>query len=138
MTLPSHFVLIRTKLCTLWKSIESDNRVLLTQILSYNGIDTEDVYALSTIDLKEDEPALLYLRDKYRIPVISFDKEILSKAEGDFGASEFVRKTVGVDNVCERAAAICAGPGGKIVVRKQKYEGMTIAVAERLTDSWTD
>ncbi len=100
--------------------------------LSDNGIGTEDIYSLCTIDLKEDEPALLKLRDKYRIPVISFDKDILNKAEGDFDGSEFVKKTVGVDNVCERAAIVCAGPGSELVVRKTSRDGMTLSIARRV------
>lgn len=101
--------------------------------LDDNGIGTEDIYALCTIDVKEDEPALLNLRDKFRIPIISFDKEILSRAEGEFSGSDFVKKTVGVDNVCERAAVVCAGPGAELVLRKTALDGMTIAIARRGT-----
>ena len=95
-------------------------------------IPVSDVYALCTIDIKEDEPALLVMRDKYRIPVFSFDRELLEKAEGDFTASEFVREQVGVDNVCERAAVLGAGPGAELILRKQARDGMTIAVAKRM------
>lgn len=93
------------------------------------GIDISDVYAICTIDIKEDEPAIIFLRNKYRIPVLSFDKEILQKAEGEFAASDFVLGTVGVDNVCERAAVIGAGKGSELILRKQAKDGMTIAVA---------
>ena len=41
--------------------------------------------------------------------------------------SDFVKNTVGVDNVCERAAA--AG-GGRIIVPKTALNGVTVAVAE--------
>ncbi len=95
------------------------------------GIEICDIYALCTIDIKEDEEALLYLRDKYRIPVISFDKELLSKAEGEFASSEFVKDTVGVDNVCERAAVLGAGKGSELVLGKTAKDGMTIAIAKR-------
>ena len=42
-------------------------------ILNANGIDIKDVYALASIDIKEDEEALIYLKDKYSIPLITFD-----------------------------------------------------------------
>jgi cobalt-precorrin 5A hydrolase len=47
---------------------------------------------------------------------------------GDFESSEFVKKTVGVDNVCERAA--CA-EGGMLVLGKQAGDGVTVAIACR-------
>ncbi len=94
-------------------------------------IDVSEVYALCTIDLKEDEEALIYIRDKYRIPILSFDAALLKKAEGDFSASEFVMETVGVDNVCERAAVLGAGPGSEPVLKKKAEDGMTIAIAAR-------
>ena len=100
-------------------------------ILRETGIDDQDVFALCTIDLKEDEEAILALRDRYRIPVLSFDRELLEKAEGSFTASEFVREQVGVDNVCERAAVLGAGPGAELILRKRSENGMTIAIAKR-------
>ena len=103
------------------------------EILEREGLKPDDVYALCTIDRKEEEPALIALRDKYRIPLISFDAELLKKAAGEFTPSEFVRDTVGVDNVCERAAVLGAGAGGTLCVRKQSRNGMTIAVAKRRT-----
>ncbi len=95
------------------------------------GIETSDIYALCTIDVKEDEKALRFLRDKYRIPIISFDKEILNKVPGEFEGSDFVEKTVGVDNVCERAAVAGAGAGSELILKKHAFDGMTIAVAKR-------
>ena len=99
--------------------------------LKEHEIDISDVYAICTIDIKEDEEAVRYLRDKYRIPVLSFDKEILAKAQGEFEASEFVLKTTGVDNVCERAAVTGAGVGSKTVMKKQSRNGMTMAIVQR-------
>lgn len=102
----------------------------IDKVLKENGIDRDDVFALCTIDIKEDEPAILSYRDKYRIPVISFDKDILNKAEGEFSSSDFVKEITGVDNVCERAAVIGAGRNGFLIVRKQAGEGITIAIAK--------
>lgn len=50
-------------------------------------------------------------------------------AEGEFTASEFVRSVTGSDNVCERSAVLCSG--GKLIVRKQALNGVTVAAAER-------
>lgn len=103
----------------------------LLDLLDREDIPVDMVYAFATIDIKEDEEALLYLSRKYRIPLISYDAPLLEKAEGDFTGSEFVQKTTGVDNVCERAAYLAAQPGGRLVVRKQTGRGVTAAIAIR-------
>ena len=48
-------------------------------------------------------------------------------AEGDFESSEFVKKTTGVDNVCERAAVTSSG--GTLVIKKYAHDGVTFAAA---------
>ena len=95
------------------------------------GIKTDDVYAVATLDIKAEEPAIRAFSSKYRIPVIAFEAAVLGKAAGDFTTSEFVKETVGVDNVCERAAVLAAGPSGKIICKKTKGEGITLAIAGR-------
>ena len=50
----------------------------------------------------------------------------LNAVPGDFAASDFVRRTVGVDNVCERAAL---AQGGRLLLGKQAGNGTTVAIA---------
>ncbi len=95
------------------------------------GLTPDDVYALCTIDIKENEPALVALRDRYRIPVLTFDRELLAKAEGTFTSSAFVRQVTGIDNVCERSAVMGAGGHAGLVLKKQAEDGMTMAIAKR-------
>ena len=57
--------------------------------------------------------------------------EQLQQLEGDFSASDFVRKQIGVDNVCERAALFACQDGGSLVYKKHAENGMTIAIAKR-------
>ncbi len=104
---------------------------LFLDALGEQGWTPDDVYALCTIDRKKDEPALRALSDRYRIPVLAFDAALLKKAGGAFHSSEFVLRTVGVDNVCERAAVLGAGAGGRLVVPRRAENGMTIAIARR-------
>ena len=110
-------------------SVRAEEYIL--RVLKDNAIDMDDVYAVSTIDIKEDEPAIRHICDKYRLPLITFDADLLKKAVGDFSASEFVLNTVGVDNVCERSAVLAAGPGAELIIRKQAENGITLAVAGR-------
>ena len=104
------------------------------EMLADHGLQPDDVYALCTIDLKMDEPALRGICDRYAIPLLAFDAELLRKAEGIFHASGFVLRTVGVDNVCERAAVLGAGPGGELIAPKRAGNGMTAAIARRRLD----
>ena len=131
-----HLLLLKPKMYTVGLGMKKDkNPTEVEEFFLYtlkeNNIDVSDIYALCTIDIKEDEPAILNLRDKYRIPVLSFDAELLKKAPGEYTASEFVRETTGVDNVCERSAVLGAGTGSELVLRKTAKNGMTIAIAKR-------
>ena len=101
------------------------------ETLRNSGISVEEIYAFCTIDIKEQEPAVRVFCDKYRLPLITFEAELLEKAGGNFTASDFVRRTVGTDNVCERAAVLGAGPGAELIVKKQVGHGVTAAVAGR-------
>ena len=86
--------------------------------------------AVSTIDLKKDEPGLLAFCQAHQLPLRTFPAEVLAAAEGDFTPSEFVKGVTGVDNVCERAAAAA---GGRVIVPKQARNGVTVAVARKET-----
>lgn len=95
-----------------------------------NGIlKLEQIAAIASIDAKEEEPGLLELAQRLRRPFCVFGAEELMALPGRFTASGFVEQTVGVDNVCERAAVAAAG-GGIIVVPKRAGSGMTFALAE--------
>ena len=81
-----------------------------------------------SIDLKRNERALQEFSEKYRIPLKFHSAEELQNVKGKFRHSEFVLKTTGVDNVCERSALYY---GGKLLIAKQCGNGVTLAVAEK-------
>ena len=99
-------------------------------ILGREHIGLDDIYAVCTIDIKEEEPGLKSFCSKYRLPLITFDAGLLNKAPGTYETSDFVRETTGTDNVCERAAML-GSENGEIVVHKTRGEGLTCAVALR-------
>lgn len=110
----------------------TDFEILESFVISFledADIDINEVYCIATIDIKKDEESLLRLRDKYRIPLITFSSELLQKAPGEFTSSDFVAKTVGVDNVCERAAILASGSKGKLLIKKTKGNGITLSLA---------
>lgn len=88
----------------------------------------EAICGVSSIDIKQNEPGLLLFCENHGLPLTVFTAEQLQAAEGDFTPSAFVRQTVGVDNVCERAA-VCAAQGGKLILHKFAQNGVTAAVA---------
>ncbi len=106
-------------------------RDFVSEVLAAAGIDPRDAGCIATIDIKKDEAGLKTLSQAWRMPLITFDAEVLAKAEGEFESSQTVLEHVGVDNVCERASVIAAGPGSDLVIRKTAKDGITVAVAQK-------
>jgi Cobalamin biosynthesis protein CbiG len=98
----------------------------ILEMLDKHNIDICSVSAIATIDIKKEEKCLADFCRKYRIPEKFFSADDLCRVEGDFESSDFVRKTTGVGNVCERSAA--AG-GGRMIIRRTAGKGMTAAAA---------
>ena len=88
----------------------------------------EAICSVSSIDIKQNEPGLLLFCEKHGLPFRTFTAEQLQDAQGEFSRSAFVQQTVGVDNVCERAA-VCAAQNGTLILHKFAQNGVTAAVA---------
>ena len=99
---------------------------LVEEVLAESGIHPAAVKSVSTIDLKKDEPGLLAFCQRRGWPVEFYSAARLKAVAGDFTPSDFVKKTTGVDNVCERAAAL---GGGELIVKKTARDGVTVAAA---------
>lgn len=91
------------------------------------GILPSAVCEAATIDVKAHEEGLLAFCRARNIPLATYSAEELSQVEGSVSPSDFVRATVGVDNVCERAAL--AG-GGKLIFPKLAHGGVTVAFSK--------
>lgn len=92
------------------------------------GLDPLAVCQVATIDLKADEPGLLALCRDRGWPLEVYSAQALARVAGDFTPSDFVQSITGVDNVCERAAALA---GGTLIRPKRAENGVTVAVAGR-------
>ncbi len=102
-------------------------------LLKEHGIDPAAVKAIASVDVKQDEPAVLDLKQLFDGECLHqpceqrfYTPEQLNQVPGDFKESAFVKKQIGVGNVCERSA--CAA-GGKLLVEKQAGDGITLAAA---------
>ncbi len=96
--------------------------------LAQESISLNAVRSVASIDVKAQEEAVLAFAKAQGVPTRFFDAEQLAAVAGDFSSSEFVRETVGVDNVCERAA-LAACPQGVLIMRKVAASGATVAAA---------
>ena len=87
------------------------------------------VVSAASIDVKRGEEGLLSWAEGRNLPLSFYSAAELNALEGEFTASEFVMKTVGVDNVCERAACLSAGDGARLLIKKTGMRGVTVACA---------
>ncbi len=105
---------------------EDEIRAAVLGALDEHHISPKAVCRMATIDVKRDEAGLLAFAERMGWPLCFFTAEELATVPGEFAASDFVRGTVGVDNVCERAAAFF---GGELKIRKRAGGGVTVAAS---------
>jgi cobalt-precorrin 5A hydrolase len=111
------------------KNIPAENIERVFQIALNNANCYEQaVCGVFSIDLKAREPGLLEFCAARGLTLKTFSARELAEIPGSFTASEFVKKTTGVDNVCERAAALGAN-GGRLILKKEIYGGVSAALA---------
>lgn len=103
------------------------------QMLEQYPIEEKRIGAAATIDLKQQEAGLLAWTAQKKLPIFFYTAEQLQHVSGAFTPSAFVQQITGVDNVCERSAAL-ASNGGQRIVAKQKLNGVTMAVYEKAVE----
>lgn len=124
--------------CKRGTSTETLNEAFQT-FCTERGILPKAFTGAASIDLKQDEAGLLAFCKAHDWPLRFYSAEELRDIEGVFTASVFVESVTGVDNVCERAAALDAG--GRLIERKYACGAATFAAAERYVNydwSWQD
>ena len=94
------------------------------------------VAGLATIELKEDENAILEISKNNEWPIKFFKSQELLKVPVP-NPSEIVFKEVGTKSVAEASAIIAAGVGGKLIVEKtifkdKNFGALTIAISQSL------
>jgi len=102
--------------------------------LSEQGLSIKSVKAITSIDKKADEVALIELAEKYDWPFITYTAEELDVVEGIENPSETVKKYVGTGSVAEAACLLNAG-ASKLLMPKTPFKleeggkNMTCAMA---------
>jgi len=103
-------------------------QMAVEEALNRANISFKAVTKAASIELKAKEAGILEFCEKYGIEFVTFTAEELSRAEGSVSVSSFVQQVTGVDNVCERSA-LAAG-GGRLILPRQVFEGVTVAIAK--------
>ncbi|MDH0343441.1 cobalamin biosynthesis protein [Chromobacterium haemolyticum] len=113
--------------CRRGKSAEAIAQAVLQALA---GRPLSDVREVATIDLKADEAGLLAFCARHALPLRVIARADVAARGGWTGApSDWVRRNVGVDGVCEPCALI-ASPRGRLIVPKTAVDGVTVAVVE--------
>lgn len=122
--------------CRKGKSAEEIER-FVKKVLKEQRIAPESVCCLASADRKKEEGGILAFAEKYRIPFYTFSAEELAQVPGTFTSSEFVKQTMGIENICERAAVKAAMERSRreympaLLQKKTAEHGMTLALAEQ-------
>lgn len=106
---------------------EIDQAFALT--LAKAGCHPLAVARVCSINLKAAEPGILAFCHSRGLSYKTFSPEALMAVPGQFSASAFVRDVTGADNVCERAAVLGSGEGGRLLTHKDAGNGVTMALA---------
>lgn len=90
------------------------------------------VYRFATVDIKRDSKPMLEAVEKLGAPLEFLSVDALrSVTYNDLSPdSAMVQNKIGIGGVCERAALKVAGPNSKLILKKTKLNGVTVAVAE--------
>ncbi len=104
----------------------------ITQTLMQYGLCAQAIESIATIDCKQHEAGILEVARRRGLALHIFTAAQLQQVEGSFSSSSFVAHTVGVDNVCERAAV--AASAGTLLHGKVACNGITIALAQKAVE----
>lgn len=102
----------------------------VSMVLKEHNLSPKSVFALASIDLKQDEEGIRRLGMRWGVPCRFYSAAQLTGVPGNFTPSSFVQTVTGVDNVCERSAVLCA-ENGELLVHKTARNGVTVAVARK-------
>lgn len=93
------------------------------------GQDITRVSEIASTVVKSDEAGLLELASSLGVKTVFFDNETLERTINYYKLpqSEFVKKQIGVGNICE-AAALSAVKDGRTALPKTKYTKVTVAL----------
>ena len=102
------------------------------KVLEEAHLPLASVNSFATVDIKRNSPAMIKAAEWLGKPLEFLSVDALrSLNHKDLSPdSKLVQEKIGVGGVCERAALLTAGKNPKLIVKKTKLDGVTVAVAE--------
>ncbi len=97
-------------------------------VFAKENISMEDIKKVVSVDLKSDEVGLLKFINRYNLDSFFYSRDELNKIEVP-NPSNMVNGKIGVNSVAE-ASAILASYNKKLILEKQKFGNLTIALAK--------
>lgn len=90
------------------------------------------VDVIATVDVKRNSPGILSAAYELGLPLQFINvEELRSFSHKDLSPdSELVQEKIGVGGICERAALMAIGGKGRLILKKMRMKGVTVAVAE--------
>jgi cobalt-precorrin 5A hydrolase len=101
----------------------------INSALADADVSIDRVRLAGTVDLKADEVGLLRALDELGIPLRVVSRPEIDACAKDYSKSDFVIEKIGVGGVAEPAALI-SGRKTKLILKRQKYPGITVAIAQ--------
>jgi cobalt-precorrin 5A hydrolase len=102
---------------------------LVMKVLKIAKVSPDEIRIMTTIDLKENEPCILTLSDKYNWPLVIFTGNEINTAKLQVSHSDFVEDSIGVPGVCE-PTALMAAHFGDLIVPKTTANGCAVALVK--------
>ncbi len=93
------------------------------------NLDLDQVRLLASADIKSDEEGLRAAARQLGIPLRFISSDEIRNTALDFQQSDFVQEKVNLPAVAE-PAALLAGRRTRLVLKKRRYNGITVAVAK--------
>lgn len=106
---------------------DSKIREFVSWVLIENNIDIRAVKKIVSVDVKKYEQGIVDFSEELGCEFYAFTREEIKTVQHKYEKSEFVYKTLGVTAVCEPVVEL---GGGKIIIPKVKYDGMTLCVGQ--------
>ncbi len=108
-------------------SVDIINAVKSSLEIVNSGVDS--VRLIATIDLKADEVGLIEASKVLDVPLRIVAREEIANCLIEYNKSDFVKEKIGISAVSE-PAAVLGGRKTKLILTKQKFPGITVAIAE--------
>jgi cobalt-precorrin 5A hydrolase len=131
------FTILKTKFLVVGLGARKDATIdqiieAVDTALEHTHISLGSISRFATVDIKRDSKPLVDAVEKLGAPLDFLSVDALrSLTHSDLSPdSAMVQEKIGVGGVCERAALLTAGKNSKLILKKTKQNGVTVAIAE--------